>query len=135
MRGEALARKFVSRGVARADFDNDGDVDLLVNNLNDRPMLLRNDTPRRGRHWLSVALIGRPANRDAIGAVVKVSVRGRTMIQPRLSAGGYLSQHDPRLHFGVGAHRVVDRIEVVWPDGSRKTMENVPTDRHITIRR
>ena len=132
--GRALAQKFVSRGVARADFDNDGDVDLLVNNLNDRPALLRNDTPRRGRHWLSVQLVGRSTNRDALGAVVRITVGGRTIIQPRLSAGSYLSQHDPRIHFGIGLHRRVDRLEILWPDGSRQTMGDVPADRRVVVR-
>jgi len=133
--GKALGQKFVSRGVARADFDNDGDVDLLVNNLNARPSLLRNDTPRRGRHWLGVQLVGRSTNRDAIGAVVKVTASGRTWVQPRLSAGSYLSQHDPRLHFGLGRNPRIDRLEVIWPDGHRRTLENVPTDRLLIVRR
>jgi hypothetical protein len=132
--GAALAQQRVSRGVARADFDNDGDIDLLVNNLNAAPTLLRNDTPRGGRHWLSVELLGRHPNRDAIGAVVKVSVGGRTILQPRLSAGSYLSQHDSRIHFGLGGHGKIDRLEVRWPDGSRQTLDDVRADRRISIR-
>lgn len=126
--------KFVSRGVAQGDFDNDGDVDLLVANLNDRPALLRNDTPRRGRHWLGVRLVGRSANRDAIGAIVKISVRGQTLVRQRLSAGSYLSQHDSRIHFGLGKHGEVDRLEVIWPDSSCLTRKRVRADRLITIR-
>ena len=130
-----LSSKFVGRGVARGDFDNDGDVDLLIVNLNDRPLLLRNDTPRRGRHWLQVRLIGRGANRDAIGAVLKAGIGARTLIRPRLSGGSYLSQHDPRVHFGLGESRTVDRLEVTWPDGSRRMLKDVPADQLITIRR
>jgi len=126
--------KFVSRGVAQGDYDNDGDVDLLVANLNDRPALLRNDTPRRERHWLSIKLVGRSPNRDAIGAVVKISVGGQTLVRQRLSGGSYLSQHDPRIHFGLGKHGEVDRLEVIWPDRSRLTRKNVQADRLITIR-
>ena len=129
-----LSGRFVGRGVARGDFDNDGDVDLLIVNLNDRALLLRNDTPRCGRHWLQVRLIGRGANRDAIGAVLKISIGARALIQPRLSGGSYLSQHDPRIHFGLGEARKVDRLEVAWPDGSRRTLKDVPVDRLITIR-
>ena len=126
--------KFVSRGVAAGDFDNDGDLDLLVANLNNRPSLLRNDTLRRGRHWLQVQLIGRGPNRDAIGALVRVNCGARTWLGQRFSAGSYLSQHDPRLHFGLGPNRKVDRIEVVWPDGSKQSLSDVPVDRIVTVR-
>jgi len=132
--GEWARQKRVGRGVAGADFDNDGDIDILVTHLNDRPTLLRNDTPRRGRHWLMVNLVGRPPNRDAIGAVVKAEFDKKVRIRQRLSGGGYLSQHDPRIHFGLGTSDKVDRLEVIWPDGTRHTMENVPSDRLITIR-
>ena len=125
---------FVSRGVARGDFDNDGDVALLVGNLNDRPSLLRNDTPRRGQHWLQVHLIGHGSNRDAIGALVKLTFGDRILVRQRFSAGSYLSQHDPRLHFGLGEHRKADRLEVVWPDGSRQTIPDVRADQLVTIR-
>lgn len=132
--GEWMTRKYVGRGVAGADFDNDGDVDVLVTNLNDRPALLRNDTPRRGRHWLGIKLVGRFPNRDAIGAVVKVTFGHETLIRPRVCGGSYLSQHDPRLHFGLGEHIKADRVEVVWPDGSRQTTRDVQADRLVTIR-
>ena len=131
--GAALSHKAVSRGVAWADFDNDGDVDLLVNNLNDRPTLLRNDTPRRGRHWLTVTLKGWGGNRDAIGAVVRATVGGRTLIRARLSAGSYLSQHDSRVHFGLGSHTRVERLEIVWPDGSRQVLEEVSADQRLVV--
>ncbi len=131
--GEWMNQKRVGRGAAWADFDNDGDVDLLVTHLNDRPALLRNDTPRRGRHWLSVYLVGRPSNRDAIGATVKAEVDGKMIVRQRLSGGTYLSQHDPRLHFGLGKHSRVERLQVIWPDGSRQTLNNVEGDRVITV--
>lgn len=132
--GEWMTQKHVGRGAAGADFDNDGDVDLLVTNLNDRAVLLRNDTPRRDRHWLSVQLIGRPPNRDAIGAFVKIEFGGRTLVRQRLSGGGYLSQHDPRLHFGLGKQHRVESLEITWPDGTRERLVNVPADRVVTIR-
>jgi hypothetical protein len=132
--GPGMSEEHVARGVARGDFDNDGDVDLLINNLNDHPSLLRNDTPRRGRHWLSVRLVGRPPNHDAIGAVVKITIGDQTQARPRLSGGSYLSQHDPRLHFGLGTHNNVDRLEVVWPDGSQQVMTDVPGDRFLVVR-
>lgn len=132
--GRCMSQKYVGRGAAGADFDNDGDVDVLVTNLNDRPTLLRNDTPRRDRHWLSVKLIGRPPNRDAIGAFVKIDFGGRTLVRQRLSGGGYLSQHDPRLHFGLEKYQSVEKLEVTWPDQTRERLVNVPADRLLTIR-
>jgi hypothetical protein len=132
--GEWARTKFVSRGVAGGDFDNDGDVDLLVASLNDRPVLLRNDTPRRGRHWLSVRLIGRPGNTDALGAVVKVRTAQSTLVRCRTSGGSYLSQHDSRIHFGLGPHEKVGLLEVIWPDGSRQAIKNVAVDRLLTVR-
>lgn len=132
--GDWMNQKRVGRGAAQGDFDNDGDVDILVTHLNDRPALLRNDTPRGNRHWLTIELIGAPPNRDALGAVVKVKVGDQTLLRARRAGGAYLSQHDPRLHFGLGEHSEVARVEVRWPDGTRQTLENVKADRSITIR-
>jgi len=131
--GDWAHSKHVSRGVAGGDFDNDGDVDLLVASLNDRPVLLRNDSPREGKHWLSVELKSGYGNRDAIGSVVKATVGGRGMTRQRMSGGSYLSQHDPRLHFGLGEATRVDQLEVIWPDGSHQVLKDVPGDTLITI--
>ena len=79
-------------------------------------------------HWLSVELVGQAPNRDAIGAVVRVTVGGRTLVQPRLSAGSYLSQHDHRLHFGLGSHDRIDGLAVIWPDGSPQTGQKPSVD-------
>lgn len=132
--GAWARHKFVSRGAAGADFDNDGDVDLLIASLQDRPVLLRNDTPRQGRHWLSVRLIGLGENRDAIGAVVTARVGDTTMMRQRASGGSYLSQHDPRLHFGLGPHTRVDRLEIRWPNGARQVLTDIPADQFLTVR-
>ena len=128
-----MREKFVGRGAAGGDFDNDGDVDVLVANLNDRPMLLRNDSPRQGRHWLAVRLVGRAPNRDALGAVVTLESGGARQSRLRRSGGSYLSQHDPRLYFGLGASNRVDELSVVWPDGIQQTLTNLPVDRELTI--
>ena len=131
--GDWVRRKFVSRGMARADIDNDGDIDLLIASLNSRPVLLRNDIQQGGRHWLGVDLIGKGGNRDAIGATVTAKIGNRSLRAVRLSGGSYLSQHDRRLHFGLGTSAKVDVLEVVWPDGSRQKLENVPADKYLTV--
>ena len=120
--------------MAGGDFDNDGDIDLLVASLNDRPVLLRNDSPRDGKHWLTVHLVGRSTNLDAIGSVVKVIAGGHTMTRQRMSGGSYLSQHDSRIHFGLGKSKKVDRLEIKWPDGAHQVMKDVPADATIIIR-
>jgi hypothetical protein len=132
--GAYMKKKYVGRGVAGGDFDNDGDIDILITNLNDPPVLLRNDTPRHNKHWLIVDLIGRGANRDAIGAVVTVHVGARTLTSLRRSGGGYLSQHDLRLHFGLGEHDKIKMLEVLWPDGTRQDIPNVRADQTLVIR-
>lgn len=124
---------FVSRGVAAGDYDNDGDIDLLVASINARPVLLRNDTPRHGRRWLGLTLVGRSPNRDAIGTVIKVHTDTGLLIRQRSSAGSYLSQHDPRIHFGLGQQAVVQRIEITWPDGTLQILKNVQANQRITV--
>jgi hypothetical protein len=131
--GPWARRKFVSRGVIGGDIDNDGDVDVLVTGLNDRPVLLRNDSPRNGGHWLGLELSGRAPNRDAIGAVVRVEAGGRTIVRQRSGGGSYLSHHDPRLHVGLGDAATVDRLEIVWPDGTRRELRDVAADRFLEI--
>ncbi len=125
--------EFVSRGVAAGDYDNDGDVDLLVASLNSRPALLRNDTLRQGRHWFGLTLVGRPPNRDAIGAVIKAHTDTGVMIRQHASAGSYLSQHDPRIHFGLGRQTVIKWVEIIWPDGSRQVLRDLPADQRMTV--
>jgi len=132
--GDWAMREFVSRGVAGGDFDNDGDVDLLVANLNERPVLLRNDTERAGRHWVGFELVGAGGSRDAIGAIVRVHTGDVVRTRVRASAGSYLSQHDPRLHFGLGSAARVDRVEIVWPDGTKQEIGDLEVDRYHVVR-
>ena len=121
----------VSRGFAYADYDNDGDLDLLVTNLNGSPDLLEN---RGGQNtWLSLKLIGTRSNRDAIGARVKVTAGDLTQIQEVRSGSSYLSQNDMRLHFGLGKHRQVDRVEIRWPSGLQEQLEGVKANQTLTL--
>ena len=128
----AVGGQRVSRGAAFADIDNDGDIDLVISNLNDAPTVLRNDSDPIGR-WLRVKLIGTHCNRDAIGGRVTLTAEGVTQLREVKSGSGYLSQNDLRLHFGVGAARSVDTLQVRWPCGTVQVLMNVETNRMLVI--
>jgi enediyne biosynthesis protein E4 len=129
--GPALAANHSSRGCAFGDFDNDGDLDILVINLNEPPSLLRNDIQGNG-HWIKVKLVGRKSNRSAIGARITARYGGKVQAQEVLAQSSYLSVDDRRLHFGLGGITSVD-LEVRWPDGQRQTFSKISIDRLVTI--
>ncbi len=130
--GPALAVPHSSRGVAFGDFDNDGDLDILIVNLNEPPTLLRNDVPP-GRHWLKVQLAGTSSNRSAIGAQVVATYGDRRQAQAILSQSSYLSVNDRRLHFGLGAETKAT-LEIRWPSGKTQTIRDVAADRILIVR-
>jgi hypothetical protein len=115
--GPALMLSRVSRGAAFGDIDNDGDVDVVINDLDGPPMVLRNDIRTQNR-WLQVMLEGSGKNRRAIGATVRITAGGHQQAQVVRSGTSYLSQDDFRLHFGLGRSADVDLIEVTWPNGT-----------------
>jgi len=127
----ALAARHVSRGCAFGDFDNDGDLDILIMNQNEAPSLLRNDAPPQN-HWIKVRLHGTKSNRSAIGARVTIHSGRKLQVQEVMSQSSYVSANDPRLHFGLGSAASVD-LEVRWPLGSVEVHRNVPCDRLITL--
>jgi len=122
-----------SRGAAFGDFDNDGDLDMLVFNMNEPPSLLRNDYAGPNR-WIAVKLEGTTSNRAALGAMVRVKAGGRTQAQAVLSQSSYYSHDDLRLHFGLGSSVVADAIEVRWPSGRVDVLTNVRGGRLVTIK-
>jgi len=123
----------VSRGAAIADFDNDGDLDILVNNNGQAPQLLRNDGGNTN-HWLQILLIGTKSNRDGVGARVKVSA-GKLILKDQRKGGmSYQSAQDPRLHFGLGPQSKVDAIEIFWPSGGVTRLANVKSDQIIAVK-
>jgi hypothetical protein len=130
--GPGVTTPFNSHGIAAADFDNDGAVEILVNNSHDRPSLLKN----LGDHgnWLLLKLEGTKSNRDAIGARVTVRVGDHQQVQEVRSGGGYISQSDFRLHFGLGKATKADTVEVRWPNGLVQRFENVAGNRLVKIR-
>jgi len=130
--GPAMAARHVSRGCAFGDFDNDGDMDMLVMNQNEPPSLVRNDAPA-GNHWLKVRLEGTKSNRSAIGARVLVHYGGKVQAQEVMSQSSYLSANDPRLHFGMGAATTAD-VEIYWPSGLADSLKSVPANQLLTLR-
>ena len=130
--GLGVAAAHCSRGCAFGDFDNDGDLDILIVNLNEPPSLLRNDVTG-SNHWLKVKLMGTKSNRSAIGARVLVRYAGKVQAQEVLSQSSYYSANDPRLHFGLGRERFPD-LEVRWPSGSVEKFRRLPTNQVITIK-
>ncbi len=130
--GPALNEPAVSRGSAAGDLDNDGDIDLVINNLDGAPTVLRNDGGS-AHSFVVVALEGRAGNRSAIGA--RVTVRAGDLVQTaeRRSGGSYLSQNDPRLHFGLEKRARVDSIEVRWPNGAVQTFADLRANAFMTV--
>ena len=124
--GDCMEEKFVSRGATWGDLDNDGDLDLLIANLNDRPRLLRNDGGNRS-HWLVVDARHPNGKSPAIGARVTVTAGGVKQLRDLIPTGGYLSQADPRLHYGLGRHGRAERVEIRWPDGQATVLTDVPS--------
>ncbi|MGE3819268.1 MAG: FG-GAP-like repeat-containing protein [Isosphaeraceae bacterium] len=131
--GGYFARRFVGRGAAAGDLDDDGKVDLVVVHRDGPAALLRNVTPGVG-HWLSVRLIGGRSGTSAVGARLSCQADGRTIVRHVTAGTGYLGAHDPRPHLGLGRASVVDVLEVTWPSGLRQRWTNLPADRTITIR-
>ncbi len=127
MSGSGVARAFSSRGAAFGDFDNDGDMDVVVMNMHEAPSLLRNDLKNQN-HWIKVQLEGAKSNRGALGATVTVTAGGLRQTDAVLSQSSFLSHNDLRLHFGLGAARRVDRITVRWPSGEVEEFPGVAAD-------
>jgi enediyne biosynthesis protein E4 len=124
-----------SRGTAFDDLDNDGDVDAVIFNSRERPTLLRNLLCEQGHpgHWLQIMLHGRQSNRDGIGAHVRVMAGDLTLIDEVHGGRGYQSHWGSSLHFGLGSHDHVDRVEIRWPGGGAQVVEQVAADQRLTI--
>lgn len=129
--GQGITTAFNSHGAAAADFDNDGAVEILVNNSHDFPSLMKNDGARG--NWLLLKLVGTKSNRDAIGAQVTVRASNHLQLQEVRSGGGYMSQSDLRLHFGVGSAAQAESVEVRWPSGMRQVFHTVEANKFYRI--
>jgi hypothetical protein len=131
--GEPFRNAHVGRGLAVGDFDNDGDLDVLVSNNGERAEVLRNDGGN-ANGWLAIRLVGVRSNRDGIGARVQVVAGASTQFDQVKGGGSYLSSSDPRLHFGLGPRLQAERVEVKWPSGTVDSLPNVRGNRFLTIR-
>jgi enediyne biosynthesis protein E4 len=131
-KGKALMAPRVSRGAAFGDLDNDGDIDVVINNLDGKPTILRNDGGNRN-NWITIRTAGKGLNRDALGAKVKV-VSGDLVEWDHVRSGGsYLSSSDLRLHYGLGKRTRVDLIEIHRPDGQTEKVQNVSANQFVTV--
>jgi hypothetical protein len=131
--GPDLATPRVSRAAAFADYDNDGDIDILVSNNGDSAQLFRNSGGDQN-HWLEVRLIGTASNRDGIGAKIQIRADGIVQTDERKGGLSYQSAHDPRIHFGLGRADRVQSLEVQWPSGRHTTLKDLRANRLLTIR-
>jgi hypothetical protein len=131
--GPDFMRPIVGRGLATADFDNDGDIDIASNNRGDYPELLRNDGGN-ANHWLEVLLIGTRSNRDGIGSVLKLTSEGFVHVEQSKGGMSYMSASDPRIHFGLGRRSKIESLEITWPSGQVDRLTNVPADQIIAIK-
>ncbi len=131
--GRGFAIKKVSRGLAVADYDNDGDLEIVVTNMNDSPDLLRH-ARKNPHHSILVKTVGTRSNRDGIGAEIKAISGALTQYDTVRSGGSYLSSSDLRAHFGLGPATKVDRLEVRWPSGQTDVIRDSPADRILTVR-
>ncbi len=131
--GPDFLRPVVGRAIATADFDNDGDMDIAINNRDDYPELLRNDGGN-ANHWLEVLLIGTKSNRDGVGASLKLSAEGFVKVEQAKGGMGYMSASDPRIQFGLGKHTKIDSLEITWPSGQVDKLTNVQVDRIIAVK-
>ncbi|HSB09155.1 MAG TPA: CRTAC1 family protein [Blastocatellia bacterium] len=127
-----------SRGCAFGDFDNDGDIDVLIMNMNEPPSLLRNDyiagTSRGANNWLTLKLIGAKSNRSAIGARVRLRTGAHLQAQEISSQSSYYSHNDERLHFGLGSNKRADQIEIRWPSGETEILKDVAVNQIVAIK-
>jgi enediyne biosynthesis protein E4 len=131
--GGPLIEPTAGRGCAFGDFDNDGDIDVVINPVNDFPVLLRTDSATNN-NWISIKLIGAKSNRDGVGARIKVIAGDRTQIGEVRSGGSYYSQNDMRVHFGLGKAAKAQTVEARWPSGAVDTLNDVAAGQVIFIK-
>lgn len=131
--GKYFLKELVGRGACFGDYDNDGDIDGYIVNLNDRGSFLRNNKGNQN-NWISLNLIGTSSNRDGVGARIKLTAGGKVYVAQKKSTTGYLSQNDPRIHFGLAKNEKIDRIEIKWPSGITQVLENIKVNQILPVK-
>lgn len=130
--GTGFQQKHAARGVAFGDFDNDGNLDLLINNNDGSPTLLHN-TGTQGNHFVNLKMVGTKSNRDAIGTRVTLTIGNLKLKREVKNGGSYLSASDPRLHFGIGTATKIDSVEILWTSGAKQTLQNLEADKFYQV--
>lgn len=124
--------EYVGRGACLGDYDNDGDIDIFIVNLDSHSMFLRNNKGNEN-NWLILNLTGHASNRDGIGCRIKLNAGGKVQTAQKKSTTGYLSQNDSRVHFGLEQNEIIEKIEIKWPSGKFQVLENVKANQILTI--
>jgi hypothetical protein len=132
--GSAFQKSWSARGLAIGDFDNDGGIDVLINNNGGPPLLLHNEVGRKN-NWVGVRLIGRECNTDAVGAWIRWGFKGEKRSRLKTAGGSFLSSHDPRQVLGIGQAKKLDFLEIQWPKPSARIerFKDIPLNRYITL--
>jgi len=131
-RSKYFREENVGRGACLGDYDNDGDIDVFIVNLDSHSKFIRNNKGNQN-NWLTLNLIGQTSNRDAVGSRIKITAGGKVQTAQKKSTTGYLSQNDSRIHFGLAKNDVVEKIEIKWPSGKFQVLENVKANQILTV--
>lgn len=132
-RGDYFKQEYVGRGACMGDYDNDGDIDIFIVNLNSLGMFLRNNKGNQN-NWLTLNLVGDTSNKDGIGSRIKLTSGGKVQTAQKKSTSGYLSQNDPRIHFGLLKNDTVEKIEIKWPSDKFQILENIKANQILTVK-
>jgi len=130
--GPAFSKDFPARGLSVGDYDNDGDLDVLIINNGDAPVLLRNEGGSRN-NWVGLNLVATKSNPEAVGAIITWEAGGLKRRRLKTAGGSYLSSHDPREVLGVGAATKIDSIEIKWPSGRVDKLTNPPLRKYLKV--